>query len=101
MPDWVTILLAGSAMFVRDILCTLITIADSRGSKWAAAGLSVALELAGIASLGLGVFLINAHGWSVFSVWLVASICVGSAAASIVGVPLGQRWIGRPLPAEH
>ena|ERR1017187_6282722 len=99
-PVW-AIPAAGVAMFLKDTLSTIVIIADAHGHQWIAAGMSIFYEIASVASLGVGALVV----WQTGSVWVailtVASICTGSALASLLGIRIGNRLMGRPIPGAR
>lgn len=94
------ILLAGIAMFVKDVLGTLLVVAEANNHPFLAGALDVGMDIATLAWLALGIT--EAVNGTVSQIaWLIVSMSIGSLAATVAGVHLGHRLMPdrRPIPA--
>lgn len=92
----ISALYAGLAMFARNLLGSMLTIAQARGRRFLAGVIDMANDLAGLASYGVGIVTVYQHGWSWISTVTVAAMMVASFAATFIGVTIGVRFRQAP-----
>lgn len=95
-----TVLLAGVAMFVKDLFATFLVVAEANNRPWIAGILDVGMDLAQFAWMALG-FEAILNGDVTQIVLVLVALAVGSMAATVSGVVIGHRLMPdrRPLPA--
>ena len=96
------ILAACVAMFFRDGIGTLLTLAEARGRATLAGALDALGDLATIAVTVLGAGAVIKGGITPYTITLVAAMVLTSFAGTTLWVRLGTRWMPEnPDPAVH
>jgi hypothetical protein len=98
-----TLLAAAASMAMKDVLATLLTIAEAHDRPVVAGLLDIAMDVAQVICMAIGVGEVIVHKLSWASVEVLAAMSVGSFIATFFGVRLGHRLMPdqRPLPAAR
>lgn len=85
------IVLGGVCMFVKDLVGTLMVLAESKGRAVIAATLGIVSDVAAILTYGIGAQSLISHGFSMHLALVIGAMQVGSFCAIIGGTVLGRR----------
>lgn len=88
----IVVILAAIAMFVQDVLATLLVQAEARNKAWLSAILDSLMWGAGIATTTISVTAFQGHSFG-HKVAIVMAVTTANVAGSFLGVIIGKRFI--------
>lgn len=85
------IFLIGATMLLKDIVGTGVIYFLAKGRRWLAGVCDALGDIAAVFSYGVGGVSIYHHGLTMWSVWAVLSMSLGSLTGTVIGFELSRR----------